>query len=145
MAKAVLVFAGFGVLLFAQLAFGGADQATTWNVAVGEQGKPPAGTPKGTSLNQFFPGRLAVNAGDKVTFSNSGLPHCDVSRREAVAGVSWACARVRSTRASRTRPGQPFFFDGEQKFVVQRRGRCEALRAEGDREQARASSGRSWR
>ena len=59
--------------MFAQLAFGGADQAVTWNVAVGEQGKPPAGTPKGTSLNQFFPGRLTVNAGDKVTFSNLGF------------------------------------------------------------------------
>ena len=68
MKKAAVVLAGFGVLVFAQLAFGGADQAATWNVAVGEQSKPPAGTPKGTSLNQFFPGRLTVNAGDKVTF-----------------------------------------------------------------------------
>ena len=72
MRKAAAVLAGIGVLVFAQLAFGGADQAVTWNVAVGELTKAPAGTPKGASLNQYFPGRLAVNAGDKVTFTNPG-------------------------------------------------------------------------
>ena len=116
MAKAVLVLAGFGVLLFAQLAFGGADQAATWNVAVGEQGKPPAGTPKGTSLNQFFPGRLTVNAGDKVTFTNFGFhtvtylagkpfqPFLGPAKGEVYEGISDSA-------------GQPFFFDGEQKFT----------------------------
>ncbi len=73
MRKAAFVLAGLGVLVFAQLAFGGADQASTWNVAVGEQGKPPAGAPKGTTLNQFFPAKLSINAGDKVTFTAFGF------------------------------------------------------------------------
>jgi plastocyanin len=103
-------------LLFAQLAFGGADQATTWNVAVGEQAKPPAGTPKGTSLNQFFPGRLTVNAGDKVTFTNLGfhtVTYLAGKRMPAFLGPAKGEVYEGITDAS----GQPFFFDGEQKFV----------------------------
>ena len=73
MRNAAAILVGLGVLVFAQLAFGGADQSTTWSVAVGEQSKPPAGTPKQASLNQYFPGRLAVNAGDKVTFTSFGF------------------------------------------------------------------------
>ncbi|MET0560112.1 MAG: hypothetical protein ABW012_00630 [Gaiellaceae bacterium] len=116
MAKAVLVFAGFGVLLFAQLAFGGADQATTWNVAVGEQGKPPAGTPKGTSLNQFFPGRLAVNAGDKVTFSNLGF-HTVTYLAGKPMPAFLGPAQGEVYQGISDSAGQPFFFDGEQKFI----------------------------
>ena len=116
MRKTAVVLAGLAVLICAQLAFGGADQATTWNVAVGEQSKPPAGTPKGTSLNQFFPGRLNVNAGDKVTFSNLGFhtvtylagrpfqPFLGPAKGEVYEGISDST-------------GQPFFFDGEQKFT----------------------------
>lgn len=116
MRKAAVVLAGVGVLVFAQLAFGGADQSATWNVAVGEQGKPPAGTPKGTSLNQYFPGRLTINAGDKVTFTNLGFhtvsylagkpvqPFLGPAKGEVYQGISDAA-------------GQPFFFDGQQKFA----------------------------
>jgi plastocyanin len=56
------------VLVVAGLAFAGAANAATWTVKAGETTKPPAGTPKGTTLNQFFPGQLQVNAGDNVTF-----------------------------------------------------------------------------
>jgi len=116
MAKAVLVFAGFGVLLFAQFAFGGADQATTWNVAVGEQGKPPAGTPKGTSLNQFFPGRLTVNAGDKVTFTNLGF-HTVTYLAGKPMPAFLGPAKGEVYQGITDSAGQPFFFDGQQKFA----------------------------
>jgi len=56
------------VVVLAALALGGTANAASWTVNAGEVTKPPAGTPKGTTLNQFFPGRLQVNAGDKVTF-----------------------------------------------------------------------------
>ena len=37
----------------------GVGQAATWQVAAGEQARPPAGTPKGTTLDAFFPGSAA--------------------------------------------------------------------------------------
>jgi plastocyanin len=61
------------VLVVAGLVLAGAANAGTWTVNVGEQTKPPAGTPKGATLNQFFPGRLQVNAGDKVVFKSFGF------------------------------------------------------------------------
>jgi plastocyanin len=61
------------VAVVAGLVVAGAANAGTWTVNVGEQTKPPAGTPKGATLNQFFPGRLQVNAGDKVTFKSFGF------------------------------------------------------------------------
>ena len=36
------------------LAVAGVGQAATWQVAAGEQARPPAGTPKGTTLDAFF-------------------------------------------------------------------------------------------
>ena len=116
MTKAAAVLAGLGILVFAQLALGGADQTVTWNVAVGEQGKPPAGTPKGTSLNQFFPGRLTVNAGDKVTFSNLGFHTVTyLAGKPMPAFLGPAKGQVYEGISDST--GQPFFFDGEQKFI----------------------------
>lgn len=57
------------------LGVAGAGQAVAagWNVALGEQARPPAGTPKGSTLNQFMPNRLVINAGDKVTFSSASF------------------------------------------------------------------------
>ena len=49
----------------------GAAQAATWQVAAGEQARPPAGTPKGTTLDAFFPSKLVINAGDSVMFSSA--------------------------------------------------------------------------
>jgi plastocyanin len=114
MRKAAALLIGLGMLAFAQLAFGGADQTTTWNVAVGEQGRPPAGTPKGTSLNQFFPGRLAVNAGDKVTFTNLGFHTVTYMPGRIPPFLGPAKGQVYEGPADST--GQPFYFDGEQKF-----------------------------
>jgi plastocyanin len=115
MRKAVVVLAGLGVLAFAQLAFGGADQATTWNVAVGEQAKPPAGTPKGASLNQFFPGRLTVNAGDSVTFTSVGF-HTVTYAGGKPYPPFLGPAPGKTYQGITDSEGQPFFFDGELKF-----------------------------
>jgi plastocyanin len=58
------------IALFGALAVAGTAQAANWPVALGEQARPPAGTPKGATLNQFMPNRLVVAAGDTVTFSS---------------------------------------------------------------------------
>ena len=83
---------------------------------MGELSKPPAGTPKGASLNQFFPGRLTINAGDKVTFSSVGFhtaTYAGGKRYPPFLGP--APGQVYENIADST--GQPFFFDGEQKFA----------------------------
>ena len=114
-AAGLAVLAGFGVLVFAQLASGGAGQTASWTVWVGEQKKAPAGTPKQTFLNQFFPGVLTINAGDKITFSSVGFhtasytagkpfpPFLLTPKGAVYEGITDSA-------------GQPFFFDGEQKF-----------------------------
>jgi plastocyanin len=115
MKRAAVVLAGLGVLVFAQLAFGGSDQAMTWNVAVGEQGRPPAGTPHGATLNQFFPGKLQINAGDKVTFTAFGfhtVSYLAGKPRPPLVGPAPGATYTGINDAA----GQPFYFDGQQSF-----------------------------
>ena len=54
-------------------AVAGTAQAASWQVAAGEQARPPAGTPKSATLNTFFPSKLVINAGDSVTFSSASF------------------------------------------------------------------------
>jgi plastocyanin len=108
--------AALALLVGAQLAFGSSEQASSFNVWVGEQKKAPAGTPKQTSLNQFFPGRLTIAAGDSVTFSAVGFhnvvhlagtrnpPDVLLPKGQVYEGIEDAA-------------GQPFHFDGQQKFI----------------------------
>lgn len=115
MRRAAVVIAGVGVLVFAQLAFGGADQSATWNVAVGEQGKPPAGTPKGATLNQFFPGKLSINAGDKVTFTSFAFHTVSYLAGKKVPPLVGPAPGATYTGITDS-AGQPFYFDGQQAF-----------------------------
>lgn len=66
MRKSILI-----TIVLGALALAGSTQAATWQVAAGEQARPPAGTPKGATLNGFFPAKLTINAGDSVTFSSA--------------------------------------------------------------------------
>lgn len=59
--------------LLAALALAGPAAAHDWTAHVGEQAKAPAGTPKSATLNAFFPGKITINAGDKVTFRSRGF------------------------------------------------------------------------
>ena len=59
------------IVMLGAFAVSGVAQAANWQVAAGEQARPPAGTPKGTTLDAFFPSKLVVNAGDSVTFSSA--------------------------------------------------------------------------
>ena len=68
MKKALLI-----ALALAALAAAGPAGAATYQVAVGEIARPPAGTPKMATLNQFVPSRLVIHRGDKVTFTNFGF------------------------------------------------------------------------
>lgn len=103
------------VLVAVQLASGGTRQATTWNVAVGEQGKAPAGTPKGTTLNQFFPAKLQVNAGDKVTFTSFGFHTVSYMGGKPVP-PPLGPAQGLTYQGITDSAGQPFYFEGQQAF-----------------------------
>jgi plastocyanin len=69
----ILKKALFVALALAALGLAGPAGAATYQVAVGEIARPPAGTPDMATLNQFFPSRLVIHAGDKVTFTNFGF------------------------------------------------------------------------
>ncbi len=116
MKRATLALLALGVLAYAQLAFGSADQAATFGVAVGELAKPPAGTPKGASLNEFFPGRLTITVGDKVTFSSVGFHTVTYAGGKPYPQfLGPAPGEVYEGPADSA--GQPFFFEGKQKFA----------------------------
>jgi plastocyanin len=115
MRKAAAVLVGLGVLVFAQFAFGGSDQTATWNVSVGESGRPPAGTPKGTTLNQFFPAKLTVNAGDKVNFTTFAF-HTVSYWAGKPAPLPLGPTPGAKYEGINGADGQPFYFDGMQAF-----------------------------
>ena len=117
MVKVGVVLAAVGALVGAQFAFGSSEQAATWQVLVGEQTKPPAGTPKGTTLNQFFPGRLTINAGDKVTFSNFGFHTVTYLGRGRPAPLVMPDPQKTMYEGINDDAGQPFYFNGMPKFV----------------------------
>src|SRR5262245_55709492 len=62
------------IAFLAALALAGqAAAANTFTVFLGEQAPPPAGTPKGATLDSFFPGKVTIVAGDKVAFSSASF------------------------------------------------------------------------
>jgi plastocyanin len=115
MSRAVLVLVVLVGLVAAQLASGGSSQAQSFTVIVGEQTKPPAGTAKQVALNQFFPGRLTIAAGDKVTFSSFGF-HTVTYLAGQPFPAFLGPAKGKVYQGPSDAAGQPFFFDGEQKF-----------------------------
>lgn len=104
--------------LAAAAAFAGAAHAATWSLAVGEQARPPAGTPKGAALNQFMPGKLVVNAGDKVTFSSATfhtVTYLGNSKPQGIFMPDPTHGIYGSDLADSA--GTPFYFDGLPKII----------------------------
>ncbi len=100
------------------LATVGAAQAASWQVAAGEQSRPPAGTPKMTTLNAFFPSRLVVNAGDSVTFTSAGPPHTVTYLGGRPPAALFVPDPGKSTYTGiNDSTGAPFYFDGLPKFI----------------------------
>lgn len=119
MGRRVLIAAVLAGL--AALALGGTAQGATWKVLVGEQTKPPAGSPKGTTLNQFFPGSLQVNAGDQVAFQSRGFHTVSYQGR---GPLKWPAGFIPDPAKGTYEgivdsAGQPFYFDGMPKFVFE--------------------------
>src|SRR5207247_10346896 len=47
--------------------------AATWQAWLGEPSAPPAGTPKGATLNEFFPRAIKIHVGDKIRYSTQNF------------------------------------------------------------------------
>ena len=62
----------------------------------------PAGIPKGTTLNQFFPGKVTIVAGDTVTFSSATF-HTVTYGHQAAGALLPRSGEGASTRAPTTR------------------------------------------
>ena len=95
------------LVALAALAVAGPAGAATWQVYLGEQAKPPAGTPKGATLNAFFPAALRSTPATRSCsrarrFHTATLPRRDCAR----AACSCPTRRRAPTPGSTTRPGR---------------------------------------
>jgi plastocyanin len=102
---------------FVTLAAAGTAGAATHQVFLGEQGKAPAGTPKGATLNQFFPGTLQINVGDKVKFTSASFHTATF-----LGGTQAAPPLVPDPAGTKYEgindsTGAPFFFNGLGKLI----------------------------
>src|SRR5215468_5065627 len=106
---------GFMTRLIVLAAAGQAIAANTYTVFLGEQAPPPAGTPKGSTLDAFFPGKVTIVSGDKVTFSSATFHTASYGfPQPALLMADPAKAKysgiVDSTKA-------PFYFNGLAKLI----------------------------
>jgi plastocyanin len=95
----------------------GVGQAATWQVAAGEQARPPAGTPKGTTLDAFFPSKLVVNAGDSVVFSSATFHTVTYTAGKPPAGLFMPDPAKGTYTGINDAAGAPFYFDGLPKLI----------------------------
>lgn len=108
-----LIAASVSAVVYVALA-AGPGSAATHQVLLGEQGKAPAGTPKGTGLNQFFPSVLQINAGDKVKFTSAGFHTASYGRPPAPFVPDPTKATYTGINDA---AGNPFYFDGLPKLL----------------------------
>ena len=113
MRKAVALAAVIGA--FALTA--AAAQAASWQVAAGEQARPPAGTPKMTTLDAFFPSKLVINAGDSVTFSSAGFHTVTYTAGKAPAPLFVPDPAKGTYTGIDDAAGSPFYFNGLAKLI----------------------------
>jgi plastocyanin len=121
MRRSIPLFAFLGLLVFTGAAQTSRSQATTWKVLVGEQTRPPAGSPKGATLNQFFPRTIEVNAGDKITFQSRGF---HTVTYQGGRSSKWPAGFIPDPSGGtyegiNDSAGQPFYFDGLRKFIFE--------------------------
>jgi plastocyanin len=104
-----------GVVAAALGFVGQASAGSSFKVFLGEQTRPPAGTPKGASLNAFLPSAVTINAGDSVTFSSGGFHTVTYTKKPV--GL-FAPDPAKTTYGDLADAGgAPFFFVGLPKLI----------------------------
>src|SRR6059058_733842 len=106
----------------AGLAFAGqaaAANVTVWAGPPGYLKAPPAGTPKTADANLFFPQKLVIHVGDRVTFKSQGFHTATyLGTHKASESPIFVPAADKSTYAGvNDGTGSPFYFDALQKLV----------------------------
>ena len=103
------------VAMLGALAAAGQAGAANYKVFLGEQARPPAGTPKGATLDMFLPGKVTVAVGDSITFSSATFHTVSIGGKAPsiiipdpahgkYAGIDDAA-------------GKPFYFNGLAKLI----------------------------
>jgi plastocyanin len=105
-----------GVCAFALIG-ASVGHAATWQVAAGEQARPPAGTPKGATLDAFFPSKLVVNAGDSVVFSSATFHTVTYTAGKPPAGLFIPDPAKGTYSGINDAAGSPFYFNGLPKLI----------------------------
>ncbi|HZO96505.1 MAG TPA: hypothetical protein VFB42_03950 [Gaiellaceae bacterium] len=107
-----------GIVAFAMLAalgFAGQAAAADYKVFLGEQTRPPAGTPKGATLDRFLPGKVTVAVGDSVTFSSATFHTVATGGKVPPIFVGDPGKSKYAGIADAT--GKPFYFNGLPKLI----------------------------
>jgi plastocyanin len=105
------------VALMAVLALPASASAARYTVFAGNPGKTPSSAPASTSLNRFFPDRLRIRQGDRVTYVN-GTFHTVSILAAGASRPPLAVPQPGATYSGINDPtGKPFFFNGMQKFI----------------------------
>jgi plastocyanin len=95
----------------------GTAGAATWQVNLGIVSKPPAGTPKEAFLNQFFPGKLQVNVGDKVKFTSATFHTATYLGGTPAPPLFLPDATGAKYEGINDAAGTPFWFNGLAKLI----------------------------
>jgi plastocyanin len=110
-----------GVVLAVLIAAGQAS-AANYQVFLGEQVpcgfikcKGVSGVPKGTTLDQFLPGTVTINAGDTVTFSSASFHTVSYSKQPAALLLPDPAKGKYGPLDDAA--GSPFYFVGLGKFI----------------------------
>jgi plastocyanin len=106
-----------GLFTLAVLAVPSTAGAATANVWLGEQARPPKGTPKGATLNQFFPRVVQIRAGDKVRFTSATFHTASYLAGQARPGLATPDPAGGKYDAVRDFLNAPFWFNGLTKFI----------------------------
>jgi len=97
------------------LAAAGQASAGNYKVFLGEQARPPAGTPKGATLDMFLPGKVTVKVGDSITFSSASF-HTVAIGGKAPSVIVPDPAHGKYAGITDA-AGKSFYFDGLPKLI----------------------------
>jgi plastocyanin len=101
--------------VFGALAIAGQAAAANYKVFLGEQARPPAGTPKGATLDMFLPGKVTVKTGDNITFSSASFHNVAIGGKIPPIIVPDPAHGKYSGIVDAA--GKPFYFNGLGKLI----------------------------
>ena len=97
------------------LVLAGQASASGFKVFLGEQTRPPAGVPKGATLDAFLPATVTVVAGDSVTFSSATFHTVTYAPRPSPLFIGDPAKGTYQDILDSA--GEPFYFNGLPKLI----------------------------